>query len=84
MDNTGPPRQRSLCLGKPLHLREGGLRLSEPESSCDKVVRDCLKPVYGLFGACHIACFGGCYGWFCEHVICHNWFDDRECYYLPL
>ena len=63
-----------------VRLSEGGLGLSEPESSNNILLGDCLKPVCGLFGACHIACFGGYCGWFCEHSICHNWFDVRECY----
>ena len=71
-------------LSEPLRLGEGGLLLGELESSCGRLLGDYLKPVSGLFGACHIACFGGYCGQFCEHAICHNWFDDRECYYLPL
>ena len=76
--DTCPPWRAELCLGK------GGLRLGEPESSYGRLLGDCLKPVCGLFRACHIACFRGYCGWFCEHAICHNWFDDQECYYLPL
>ena len=65
-------------------LGEGALRLSEPESSCSKLMGDYLKLVCGLFEACHFACFGG-YCWrLCEHATCHNWFDDQECYYLSL
>ena len=67
-----------------VHLGEGGLRVGEPKSSCHRLLGGCLKPVCGLFGACHIACLRGYCGRFCEHDISHSWFDDRECYYLPL
>ena len=40
------------------------VRLGEPESSCCKVVGDCLKPVYGLFGAFHIARLRAIVGYF--------------------
>ena len=51
------------------------VRLGEIKSSCGKLLGDCLKLVCGLFEACHIACFGGYCGRFCEHTICHIWFD---------
>ena len=58
-----------------LRLGEGRLLLGEPESPCSRCLGDCLKPVYGLFGACYIACFGGYCGEFCGHTICHNCLD---------
>ena len=58
-----------VCLGEgSFRLDEGGFHLGEPESSYDKDAGDCLKPAYGLFGACYIArlralvvCFVGIY-----------------------
>ena len=50
------------------------VRLGKLESSCNRLLGDCLKLVCGLFRACHIACFGGYCGQFCEHVICHTFF----------
>ena len=68
--STGLPRRVELCLG--LRLGEGGLRLREPKSSYGRLLGDYLKPMCGLFGACHIACFRVYCGRFYEHAICHN------------
>ena len=84
------PRRRKTLLGEGVRLGEGWftqanpgakldvalVRLGELKSSYCKLLGDCLKSVCGLFEACHIACFGGYCGRFCEHTICHIWFDD--------